>query len=265
MSSVIHNHVQLSKFLMKPFSHKTTDGRQVFYLDFSDCDIHEGKISILGTKQEYYYPSTEEFLAKEIESNVGDVFKMFRDISREKRSFGISSYEAQGIRNLFSYSLLRSDLLKSETVKRGVHLQFLPEKDQTQLILSYSRPALDFFKDTFPNIIINESPITFVIPHNCIYSVETAIGNGIVEFEFWCMPISPRCCVILVPNSHRERYLSGGTIASFVVSDEKVVQSFNDRALTSENTSGRSFIIGDKEELVRLSSILKELLRTIST
>jgi hypothetical protein len=265
MSTVIHSHVQISKLLMKPFSHKTTEGRQVYYLNFSDCAVHEGKINILGTKQEYYYPSTEDFLAKEVESNVGGIFKLLKEISKEKKTFTMSVEEAKSIRTLFSYSLLRSDLLKSETIKRGVFLQFLPEKDQTQLILSFARPALDLFQDTFPNIIINESPTNFVIPHNCIYSVDTVINNIIDEFQFMCMPISPRCCVILIPNRHRERYLSNGIISSLLVSDEKVVQSFNDRALSSENTSGRNFIIGDKAELERLSIILKKLSRTIST
>jgi len=258
MSEVINSHVQLSKFLMKPFSHKTQDGRKVFYLDFKDCSIHEEKIKILGTKPKYYYPSTEDFLAKEVESKVGEIFTLFKETAKNKNSFQITLENDDRIKTVFSYAFLRSDGVKKETINKGVYLQFLPEKDQTELIINHPTPALKIFKDTFSNILINDSSVDFVLPHNCFYSVSSINKTNQDKFQFWCMPISPRCCALLIPNIHKNKFINNDSFIGLSISDDNRIRDFNNCALSSENTYSKNFVIGDINELNRLKTVLTE-------
>ena len=256
MSDVVNCHVQISKFLMKPFSHRTDDGRKAYYLDFNDGKIHEEKISILGTEENYYYTETEEYLAKEIESKAGEVFSKLRKIANNREPFELNGEEAEIIKNMFVYAFLRSDGVKRETVSRSVFLKVFSEKDQTELIINHPNHVKKLFSDYFPNIIINESDINFVIPHCCLYSIES---NN--TFHGWCLPIAPNCCATLFPNSDKEKYMQNGKLNGSVINNAEVAKSFNNRTLSAENTYSKKFIIGDDtNELDRLSIVLDDII-----
>lgn len=256
MSDVKYNHVQVSKFLMKPFSHKTQDGKQVYYLDLKTGIILEEKINKLGTMPDYYYPETEEFLANEVESKVGDVLALIKKAAKNIQSIEITEEDDNNIKKLFAYTFLRSDGLKNETVNGSSYLKYLPEKEQIELILKHPNFAIRLFSDFFSNILINESTVNFVLPHNCVYSISSINKTNNEDFNFLCMPISLDCCVILIPNKHRDKYIKGNSFYGLSLVSDDIVKDFNNRALASERTNSKRFIIGDRVELQRLSTLL---------
>lgn len=258
MNTVKHNHVQISKFLMKPFSHRTQDGDKVFYLDYKSGDIREEKISTLGTSPEYYYPAMEEFLAEEIESKVGEIFSLFRKIAKKESTLTISKADNENIKNFFAFCLLRSEGIKLKTKEKSLFLQFLPEKDQVALILSQHKISTKYFAENFfSSILLNKSSVDFVIPHNCIYSISSIGKLQNEKFDFLCLPISPRCCALLIPNSYMHKYVSDTEINGLYISDDEMIRGFNNRAFASENTFSKKFIIGSTSELERLSLSLR--------
>lgn len=253
MSEVKNNHVQLSKFLMKPFAHKTQDGKKVYYLDIQTGRILEEKINKLGTKPEYYYPETEDFLNKEVENKVGDVYRKLKDVAKDDSNFQLTGLDFQNIKRLFSYALIRGEKYQQEMKKSSTYPQFLHDKLQTELIIRTPQHVEEFFNGNFVNILVNKSGVDFVLPHSCMYLMSSITKQPHEELKIWCMPISPKCSVLLIPNTHRDMFMSNGIIHKILITNYDEIRHHNDMALESEILLSNMFIVGDIPELERLS------------
>ena len=64
----VKSHVQMPKGLMKAFSHRTENGRCVYYLDLKDMEIKEEKINALGAIEGYFDKNSELILDRLYES-----------------------------------------------------------------------------------------------------------------------------------------------------------------------------------------------------
>ena len=259
MSEVKNNHVQISKFLMKPFAHPTKDGEKVYYLDLTTKEIHEEKIKKLGTEAEYYYPKTEEYLNKEVESKVGDAFKVLKNVSKTMIPFQLTETDTRNIQRLFAYAFLRGDELKKATIRSSTYLQFFSQKDQTELIINTPQHVIEYFSNFFFDILINKSVVNFVLPHSCMYGLVSVDKQNHKDIHYWCMPISPKCCALLIPKEHQNIFMNGNIIRGLYIDNDDEIRQHNDIALESENTFSKKFIVGDKSELKRLSIMLDEL------
>ncbi len=252
MNEVKYNHVQLSKFLMKPFAHKTKDGKQVYYFDLKKRKILEEKINKLGTEPDYYYPETEFYLHKEVESKAGDVYMLLKSISKTMSPFQLTEEDTKNIQRLFAYSLLRGEGLKKETINKSIYLQLFSEKDQTALIIGTPQHVLKYFSNYFADILINKSFVDFVLPHSCMYPLSSVSKKSNIKIRYWCMPISPKCCVLLIPKEHLKIFMNGNIIRGLYIESDDELREYNDFAFEWENINGKKFIVGDKVELNRL-------------
>jgi len=74
------------------------------------------------------------------------------------------------------------------------------------------------------------------------------------------LPISPLCCVFLTPNKYKDYFTENECLKIGIVKEDELVMDFNKRALFSENTYSKSFVVGDDtNELKRLRIILQQL------
>lgn len=128
MNEVKHNHVQLSKFLMKPFAHQTNNGKQVYYLDLKTRVISEEKINKLGTEPDYYYPGLEYYLHTEVESKAGDVYTILKGVSKTMSPFQLTGEDTENIQRLFAYAYLRGERLKEATIKKALIFNYFLKK-----------------------------------------------------------------------------------------------------------------------------------------
>lgn len=235
----VNSHVQLTKSLLRNFSHKTDEGEKVYYLDLSDSKIKEEKIKKLGTVYGYYSEDVEKFLSEEVENKIGDVAKRFKDFSKQKREqLTITSQNQDSIKMFFKYSLIRSKYIIREVNKASYFAEFLGGYT-TNHIISFSddRVLDDFFENYEVDILLNNSNVEFVIPRNCFYS-----GMVTGKPTKYILPINPRTAFVLIHKNELNCYIIDGKHYYPQINDDAVANSFNKRALFDEQHFNNTFV-----------------------
>lgn len=249
-----NSHIQVTQAILRAFAESTSDGRQVWYMSLQDCTIQREKTRILGTAPNYYSDNTEDFLKREIEGKVGEVFKLFRKFSRASSKANVASSISKQlganqeiIKRFFVYSLLRSKRILERIKNQSVYAQFIEGGITPDMVLSLPAPAFMYFADFRVSLCINKTQVEFLIPFSCVYTIKLLNNHPI-----WVMPISPYCSILL---EHKDDF---DPDMYTEINNEKIARFFNDSAFESENTLGKRFLAGNLVELQRISSALQE-------
>jgi hypothetical protein len=248
-----NSHVQITKALLRAFSEKTDDGYKAWYLDYSDWQIKQEKIKVLGTQREYYSQEMEDFLKTEIEGKVGDVFKKIRDFCKQNIIDHISfdGVEIQNILHFFAYSMLRGKDVLKKTNDSSIFSQFIEGGFTAEHILRIPVPAINYFQEYCPTILKNQTETPFLIPFSCIYTAHQHCFPS--KRPLWLLPISPKCSLMLYHLDDRKDHEG----KCYIIDRSDVIDSLNAKAFHDEIVSGSNFLVGSKLELERLQDILQ--------
>ncbi len=256
-------HVQITRSLLRAFSERTEDGKQVWYLDFSDWQIKQAKINELGTKPFYYSQVMEDFLSKYVENKVGDLFAKLRGLSKSGNlnSFKLKDQDIKNIRIFFAYCLLRGDSIRASANKHSVFAQFIEGGYTTENMLCIPHPAVDYFSHYNPVIFLNQTTTQLLIPYCCIYTAPLYLFPS--KHPRWILPISPKCAVVLVHKDDLDDHSS----SYYKIDDLHILKSLNIHALHVENRSSNNFIVSSERELTDIQQAIlhdEKLRRTLN-
>lgn len=250
----IKSHIQMPKSIMKSFSHKG-DGRQVYYLDLKDNSIKVEKINTLGTALGYYSEETENHLADEVETPLGNLTKKARDFSNNKISkIEIGFDDETIIKKYIQYSLVRSKKVL-DIMNRESKLSFLWNGYRTEHIFKYTNLPndFDFFEDYRVTILSNLTKSNWVCPRNCFIS-------GIVDGKKtkYIIPVNEKIAFLLIDKNEFELMKKASNASYYAVCDVELVENYNMRAYYEEKHFNNSFLISkDEETLIRLLENIK--------
>lgn len=241
----INSHIQITKSLLRNFSHRTNEGEKVYYLDLLDNQIKEEKVKKLGTELGYYSEEVEKYLNEKVENKIGDVAKRFRDFSKQKiNELIVTEEDQESIKQFFKYSMIRSGAVIKAANKASYISSFFGGYT-TNDIISFVDDSLlvSPFMEYYADILINESDIEFVIPRNCFYSA--MIKDKPTKY---ILPINPRVAFILIHNSEFDRYIVDGKYHYHQINDDDVAISCNRRALFDEKQYNNKFIVANRKK-----------------
>jgi hypothetical protein len=241
----VNSHIQITKSLLRGFSHDTDGGEKVYYLDLSDNAIKEEKIKTLGTEYGYYNEDIEKFLSKEVECKIGDISKLFKDFSKQKnKQLIITTEEKECINEFFKYSLIRS----TYTIKAVNKASFFSKSFNgytTNDIFQFANDSIlvNFFEKFDSDILLNKSNVEFVIPRNCFYSA--MVTDKPTKYV---LPINSRTAFILINKCELSNFIIDGKHHYLQISDDDVVNSFNKRALVDEKFFNNAFVVANRKK-----------------
>lgn len=244
MEKKINSHVQMSKLLLKPFAHNSQEGLKVWCLDLEKNEITEEKINKLDTIYGYYDEDVEELLEK-AETAFGNIAKKIKEFESKKISITISPKEANGISQFIQYILLRNEKISKLFKENSL---FLDDNSTHSDVIRYceiGEPA-KILKGYKPNILINKTNKTFVIPRNVLY-IEKMKSR-----EIYIMPIAPKVAIIMMPTDVFNSYITDGILEYAETVEESLIEKLNNTAYCTEKENGNKFIVGAKEELEKL-------------
>lgn len=246
----IKSHVQMPKGLMKAFSHRTENGRCVYYLDLKDMEIKEEKINELGTIKGLYDPTSEAILDRLYESPFFEAIlnvKKFTDGKLETLSF--NQREEEALINFLKISIMRSNATRQKAEKTSLVASIFPDVYKAALI-----PTMHLVMDEIPllngyhiNILINKSKLRLVAPRNC---VAFSFKDNIL---YYTLPLSPQVAILYQPDElYRLSFDDKGNLCYALAEegDEEIIQSINLAAGINEKDFNNEFLIGaGREEL----------------
>lgn len=252
------SHIQITKALLKNFSHKSfidgkPEGRKAFYLDLKDNQIKEEKINVLGTEEGYYSAEMENYLNKNVESKFGEIMKNALDYTNGKiGQFPINSVI---IKTFFLYSILRSNYIfnKVNNDRSKLAKLLLPPISHEEILL-HPEAAEGAFSDCFANIFFNDSTTDLVITKNCVYQVAYKSGNACAF-----LPIAPKVAFILMHNNDNDGIFHGNGMLAANTSEESLINVFNEKALEYEQKWSNGFVVASRMiELEYLQNVINK-------
>jgi hypothetical protein len=89
-----------------------------------------------------------------------------------------------------------------------------------------------------------------------MYALVSVDKKNQKDIHYWCMPISPKCCALLISKEHRNLFMNGDIIRGLYIDTDEEIRQHNDIALESEKISSKKFIVGDITELERLRFLI---------
>jgi len=251
--STKHSHIQITKSLLTQFSEKTPEGRKACFLDFTSWEVKSEKIKLLGTQVNYYSQNAEDFLSKEVEGKVGDLFEAIRKIVKtgELPDIKFSTIDILNLRRFFAYCLIRSKALLTQVKQNTVFAQFFEGGVTAERLLFIPRPAMDMLSNHVPYVFINKTKIQLLIPQCCIYTANH-IFQDLTDIA-WVLPISPYIAIIMA-NKIDNVIL---TTQFLVSNDEVIINMLNSMAFNDEYKTNRCFLVGNKSELEKFQTAVK--------
>lgn len=253
----VKSHVQMPKGLMKAFSHRTKNGRCVYYLDLKDMEIKEAKINELGTVKGLYDPKSEDMLDHLYES---PFFQVTQDIKKfnsgKSEVLSLTQENEKALKDFLTISLMRSDATRELAASKSVLASIFPESLYRYIVpaMHMALPNIPLLDGLHINVLINSSSLRLVAPRNCVvFLFLNPLGSYI-------LPISPSCAILYQTE---ELYLStfnenGEICYAFVKEgEEETIRHINFVAGKSERAINNDFLIGENRgELEILKSDL---------
>lgn len=253
----VKSHVQMPKGLMKAFSHRTENGRCVYYLDLKDMEIKEEKINELGTKKGLYNPMSEAILDRFYESPFFEAIqnvKKFTEGKQENLSF--NQQEKEALLNFLKISIMRSNATRQKAEETSFVASIFPNAYRAVLIptMHLVMNEISFLDGYHISILINRSRLRLVAPRNC---VSFSFKDDIL---YYVLPLSPQVAILYQPDElYRLLFDENGNLCYSLaeVGDEEFIQSINLVAGINEKDFNNEFLIGaGREELEILKSDL---------
>lgn len=253
----VKSHVQMPKGLMKAFSHRTENGRCVYYLDLKDMEIKEEKINALGAIEGYFDKNSELILDRLYESPFFQATQNIRKFSQDKlESFSLTQEDEDAFLSFLKIALTRSKKTRESMESKSIIASVLPEVFSAQVVptMHYVLSTTSVLNGLRLNFLINKSKLRLVAPRNCaVYSVKDGFG-------YYILPISPYVAVLYQPEQLYQRMLSkeGNPCYALVEQgEEEIIQSINLAAGKNEQFYNNEFLIGARRnELEILKSDL---------
>lgn len=233
-------HIQLPKQILKSFSHKTRDGRKVYYLDLNKNVISEEKINVLGTAEVGFYSEAIESLLSEKENFFGLRANELKDFWKAKtKTLTLSVDMQKDIFRFFDMLYVRSkDFTRLYNQNSQVSM-FLGNIARADVVAAYySGRAPGVFEDVISSthrisLLINKTNSNFVVPMNGYYFC----SNDAV------LPISPKITIILIQkDDERLKDADYGIITS-----EKTINTLNKCAYKTEKEMNDDFIVAQRD------------------
>ena len=243
----IKSHVQISKCLLKPFSHKTKEGPKVWCLDLKSNLIKEEKINKLDTIYAYYDEDVEELLER-AETAFGDIARKIKEFESKKINITLSKNEIDIIFKFIDYVLLRNEKV-AKILKNGSY--FLEKNSTHSEVIRYCEigETIKILRGYQPNILVNKSDTEFIIARNVLY-IEKMKGK-----EIYLMPIAPKVAIILLPTELNNTYIKDGILEHAETTEVNLIQRLNNTAYYTEKEVSGKFIVGMREELERIKQL----------
>lgn len=250
-----NSHIQITQGILRGFSHKTSEGNKVFYLDLNDFKIKEEKIRILGSKEFYYNEQNERYLSV-IEKNFGEAtakIKMFGKGTKEKITLDQS--DCKNIKRFFNYTFVRSEKNLDEVNRYSVASKILGNMKHDELIelVKSDEKSLSYFKDFKINVIINKTSKEFITLRSVYYLLKKHEYNR----EMYIMPLNGKVAIAMIHNDDYHKYENKEGVFYLSINDENSVQKMNEIALRYEQKQNDEFIVGNMNELKRLKLMVE--------
>lgn len=258
----VKSHIQVSRLLLKNFSFRkniqTKKGidksPRVYYLDLQTQKISEEKINDIDSKFAYYNPMIEEYLA-ELETKVGEIFAIVKNY--DKKSVTLNKENIETIKDFFEYAIIRSPKTLSDVNKQSKCTKIFGNASHSFIInLFKSNKKLKMFEEYFPNILINDSDIPFILPKCIMYGIQLKKE----KYPWFIMPIKNNIAIILQHKDCIKKYLNNGTMNLVKTEQNNLICLLNDIALKNEQSQNNKFLISSingLDELKRLQQSLK--------
>lgn len=240
----INSHVQISKCLLKPFSHKTEEGLKVWCLDLKSNQIREERINKLDTIYAYYDEDVEKIL-ENAETAFGDIARKIKDFESKKINITISKNEIDIIFKFIDYVLLRNEQIANILREDSYFLENNSSHSEVIRYCEIGEP-IKILRGYQPNILVNKTNTDFIIARNVLY-IEKMKGR-----EIYLMPIAPKVAIILLPIELNNTYVKDGILEHAETTEVNLIQRLNNTAYYTEREASAKFIVGSKAELERI-------------
>jgi len=239
----INSHIQITRALLDKFSHKTKEGRKVYFLDLTDNQIKEEKTRLLGAKLGYYSEDVERFLGT-IERGFGEATKrIIKSIQQNSDVFELTEKDILYIKYFFHYMLIRSNYFLSIVREGRIFAKIFNGFYTTNNIIRFTE---DFegspFNQCYVNLLKNVSNTEFVIPKNCYYNMITEKDGH----RGYVLPITPQIAILLLKGE--PDIDQNGRIMRLRIDKDEVARSFNNAALACERYYNNDFIVAKHRE-----------------
>jgi len=253
----VKSHVQMPKGLMKAFSHRTENGRCVYYLDLKDMEIKEEKINVLGTIKGFFDSNSEAILDQLYESPFFHATQNIRKFLRDELvSYSFTQEDEDAFLNFLKVSLTRSKKIRGSMENKSIIASVLPEVFHAQVVptMHMVLSSTSILEGLHLNFLINKSALNLIAPRNCaVYSVKDGFG-------YYILPISPHVAVLYQPEQLFKRMFNDeGCLCYALVGqgEEEIIRSINLAAAKNERFYNNEFLIGaGREELEILKNDL---------
>jgi len=239
------SHIQISKSILKKYSHTTPDGKKVRYLDLSDNCIKESKINELDTALDYYSEEAENKLRDEAETPFGDIAKLLIEFQEKKiDEITLTKEDNNTILKFLNYAYLRSQHILKEANKYDNYTH-------DEIIMGTQS---NFFSGRMSHFISNKTKLNFVIPKNCFYFT----SSRVLKNELNCIfPFSPKSAIILLKYKEFKDFIADDGVLEYPkIDDDQSIRNLNIRALNAEISIDNKFIVGIESDLEELRNYI---------
>lgn len=245
----IKSHIQIPKFILKSFSHKTENGNCVYYLDLKDKKIKEEKINTLGTEFGFYDEQVESELSEKYEQPFAKIAKIARGFSERKLTTIVLNDYEKTIKDFFTVCMFRSKDSFEMFKNISLTAQLFP-KGIENLYMKVSLSKIDsfqFFDDFKVNILINSTKMSFVTIRQCYYPI------NIDDSTCYALPINSKAALLLQPEETFQKHMTNNELYYARVSTDEDVTNINYRAFLWEKQFNNDFVVAkEKAELTKL-------------
>lgn len=237
------SHIVLVRQLVRPYQIKTTDGKQVKYLDLKTKTIKQIKVKDIDAEEKYFDETMEEFLNIGIETPFADTIRKLETMLSSKSTKGLNSKDLDVLRRFFQFSILRNKEMYEKILKESALLPLI-QGFNPSVMLTFSHTTDDFFKNKRISIIRNntQNDYGFVCPHNVVYYFWNPF------YQELDIAISVNRKTILCLNIMQEN----NRVDILELEDDLDVRAINCATFLTELNHGAQYIVGKEDDLKRL-------------
>lgn len=244
------SHIVLVRQLVRPYQIKTTDGKQVKYLDLKTETIKQIKVKEIDAEEKYFDEIMEEFLNKNIETPFADTVLKLRKMLNEKETKGLITKDLNIIRRFFQFSFLRNKELFKKVLKESEFASLISGFSHS-VMLAFSRATDEYFKNKKISIMhnITNSGYGFVCPHDVVYYFFNSFHKS------YNLAITIDRNIIACLNLTKE----SDDVDILKIENDFDIRAINCAAFLTERSHGVKYVVGKEDDLQRLIEDVKEL------
>ena len=244
------SHILLVRQLVRPYQIKTTDGKQVKYLDLKTESIQQIKVKDIDSEEKYFDEIMEDFLDKNIESPFAETISKLERMLNNNSTKGLTIKDLDIIRRFFQFSLLRNKEMFKKIVNDATFASLL-QGFNPSVMLAFSHSTDEYFKNKRITIIRNltSNGYNFVCPHNVVYYFKNSFYK---EFD---LAISVNQKIIVCLNIKQE----SNHVDILELEDDSDIRTLNCAAYLVEKNHGLKYVVGKEDDLKRLIEDIQEI------